>query len=161
MNDVRLLETKYQKQIGKCLSEALPGFHQKFAVLKPSTDYEDSNYSFDLVYSMNLLISVKIRKYKYLQFNDMTIRYRSNKGGITEFDKIKQGYGKIYFYAYESEDRNTFVKVRIVDVDAIRYLITNKQYKVYKNNDGTELAAFSFKDIARCNGAIYKYDKPS
>lgn len=161
MLDVRSLEIKYHKQIERCLCEALPGFHPKFMKLKLSTDYEDSNYSFDLVYKMNLLISVRIRQHKYMKYKDMTIRYKSKFGGLTEFHKIQQGYGQIYFYAYESEDRNTLVKVRIVDVDTIRHLIDTKQYSVYKNNDGTELATFRFSDIASYNGAIYKYDKPN
>jgi hypothetical protein len=158
MNNVRALETKYHTEIGFHLRKALRGFHERYAIIKPSTEYQDGNYAFDLVYQLNLIISVRIRQHKYIKYRDMTIRYKSKNGGITEFEKIKNGYAKIYLYAYESEDRDSFVKVRIVDVDAIRKLIAQERYSIYKNDDGTELAAFRFSDIATFGGAIYQYD---
>jgi succinate dehydrogenase flavin-adding protein (antitoxin of CptAB toxin-antitoxin module) len=158
MNNVRALETKYHAEIGTHLRKALRGFHERYAIIKPSTEFQDGNYSFDLIYQLNFVVSVRIRQHKYMKYKDMTIRYKSKGGGFTEFDKIKQGYAKVYFYAYESEDRNSLVKVRIVDVDAIRKLIAQERYSIYKNDDGTELATFRFSDIATFGGAIYQYD---
>lgn len=158
MNEVRKLEYKYADIIHKHLRKALRGFHDWYGMLKHSSDYQDGNLSFDLIYKLNLVISVRIRKNQYIKYKDMTIRYRSKNGGKTEFDKIKEGYAQIYFYAYENETSTDFAKVRIVDVDAIRKLIDKKLYKVYKNADGTELATFAFTDIYNFNGAIYQYD---
>jgi hypothetical protein len=158
MNDVRSLEKKYARQIKWHLNKAFPALNARFAKLKMSTDYADSNLSYDLSYFLHFTISVRIRKYKYINYKDMTIRYKSKANMRTEFDKIVDGYAQIYFYAYESKDENDLVKVRIVDVNAIRKMIENKNYSVYTNNDGTELAAFTFQEISNLGGAIYQYD---
>jgi hypothetical protein len=58
-----------------------------------------------------------------------------------------------------NEAETDLVKVRIADVEAIRTLYNNGQYTgPRRNSDGTELIAFSFKNIASVGGAIYKYD---
>ena len=88
----------------------------------------------------------------------MTIRYKSLKGYRTEIDKIKDGLAQIYFYAYMSEDENSLCKVRICNVESIRKLIEQENYKVHENKDGTMLAAFKFQDIANNQGAIYQFN---
>ena len=158
MNDVRTLEKKYAKQIKWHIAKSLPALHAKFCKLKMSSDYADSNLSYDLTYGLHFTISVRIRKYKYIKHKDMTIRYKSKANMPTEFDKIADGYAQIYFYAYESEKQDDLVKVRIVDVNAIRKMIEEKNYTVRQNFDGTELAAFSFFKIQELGGAIYQYD---
>jgi len=158
MNDIRTLEKKYARQIKWHITKALPALHKRFAKLRMSSDYEDGNLSYDLSYTLHFTISVRIRKHKYINYKDMTIRYKSKANMRTEIDKIADGYAQIYFYAYESEKEDDLVKVRIVDVNAIRKMIENKNYEVRKNYDGTELAAFSFKEISNFGGAIYQYD---
>ena len=158
MSDVRTLEKKYARQIKWHVTKALPALHARFAKLRMSSDYEDSNLSYDLSYTLHFTISVRIRKNKYIVNKDMTIRYKSKGNERTEFDKIADGYAKVYFYAYESKNEDDLVKVRMVDVDAIRTMIETKSYSVHKNHDGSELAAFSFKEISNLGGAIYQYD---
>ena len=158
MSDVRNLEKKYAKQIRWHITKSLPALHERFAKLRMSSDYADSNLSYDLSYTLHFTISVRIRKHKYINYKDMTIRYKSKGNMRTEFDKIADGYAQIYFYAYESQNEDDLVKVRMVDVNAIRKMIENKSYTVRTNNDGTELAAFSFKEISNLGGAIYQYD---
>lgn len=158
MNDVRSLERKYAKQIKWHIQKSLPALHEKFCKLKMSSDYADSNLCYDLTYGLHFQISVRIRKYSYLKFGDMTIRYKSKANMSTEFNKIADGYAQIYFYAYESQKQDDLVKVRIVDVNSIRKMIEEKNYTVRTNYDGTELAAFSFSKIKELGGAIYQYD---
>ena len=158
MSDVRTLEKKYAKQIRWHITKSLPALHERFAKLKMSSDYADNNLSYDLSYTLHFTISVRIRKHKYINYKDMTIRYKSKGNMRTEFDKIADGYAQIYFYAYESKNEDDLVKVRMVDVNAIRKMIESKSYSVYKNYDGTELATFSFKEISNLGGAIYQYD---
>ena len=157
MSNVRELESKYHRIICDHLEKALDFIPKNF-ISKLSTSFEDSNLSFDLVVESKFVVSVRIRKNKYINYNDMTIRYKSKNNQPTEFDKIKKGHAQIYFYAYESKDQKSFDKVRIVHVDAIRKLITQERYTVRQNPDGTELAAFSFVDIKNFGGALYKYN---
>jgi len=159
MDNIRELEFKYKNEIDNHIRKCLPNVYNSFADLKPSSNYEDSNLSFDMVFNMNFTVSVRIRKFKYILYNDLTIRSRSKNGNKTEIDKIKEGLAQVYFYAYESKNQDRLVKVRICDVEAIRKLILKKKYVSRSNNDGTEFIAFKFCDIANNNGGIYKYDE--
>jgi hypothetical protein len=158
MNDYRNLENKFKSEIELHIKNAMPNLFDSFVQFRQSDDEEDGKLSFDLVFNMNFTISIRIRKHKYLKFNDMTIRYKSLKGYRTEIDKIKDGLAQIYFYAYMSEDENSLCKVRICNVESIRKLIEEKNYKVRENKDGTMLAAFKFKDIANNRGAVYQFN---
>lgn len=157
MNDYRNLENKFKNEIELHIKEAMPKLFDSFVQFRQSDDEEDSKLSFDLVFNMNFTISIRIRKNDYLKFNDMTIRYKSMKGNKTEIDKIRDGLAQIYFYAYMSKDENSLCKVRICNVESIRKLIEEEKYKVYKNTDGTMLAAIKFKDISDYGGAVYKF----
>lgn len=158
MNDYRNLENKFKSEIELHIKNAMPNLFNSFVQFRQSDDEEDGKLSFDLVFNMNFTISIRIRKHKYLKFNDMTIRYKSLKGYRTEIDKIKDGLAQIYFYAYMSEDENSLCKVRICNVESIRKLIEQENYKVRENKDGTMLAAFKFQDIANNQGAVYQFN---
>lgn len=155
--EIREYENKFKSEIEKHINFAIPELLNKFSTVRQSTEYEDSKLSFDLVYNLNFTVSIRIRKNKYINFNDLTIRYKSKNGGKTEIDKIKEGLAQVYFYAYMNQEESELIKVRIVNVDAIRDLINENNFSIYKNFDGTELAAFKFSDIANKNGAIYKF----
>lgn len=158
MDDYRKLENKFKNEIELHIKNSMPNLFDSFVQFRQSDEEEDGKLSFDLVFNMNFTISIRIRKNKYLKYNDMTIRYKSLKGKRTEIDKIKDGLAQIYFYAYMSEDENSLCKVRICNVESIRKLIAEEKYKVRENTDGTMLAAFKFKDIATYGGAVYKFN---
>lgn len=159
MDNIRFLENKYKDEIERHIIAALPNLYGSFIKFRQADSYEDGNLSFDLVFNSNFTISIRIRQYKYIKFNDMTIRYRTKQGKRTEFDKIKDGLAQIYFYAYECPNKESLIKVRMANVDSIRELIEAGCYITKQNYDGTMLAAFKFKDINSKGGAIYKYDK--
>lgn len=159
MDDVRFLENKFSKEIKKHINFALPSLSKHFAEYKPSTSHEDANLSFDLIFNCNFTISVRIRKYQYIKYNDMTIRSRSKKGYKTEIDKINAGMAQVYFYAYMNAEETTLIKVRIVNVNSIRILTNKNEYQSKKNIDSTEFFAYTFKSIAENKGDIYKFDK--
>lgn len=158
MDNWRILETKYKNDIEMHIKNALPNLYGTFIKFRHADDYEDSNLSFDLVFNFNFTISIRIRQNKYINFNDLTIRYKSKYGCKTEFDKIKEGLAQIYFYAYECPERKSLIKIRMADVQAIRKLIKENLYSINENKDGTKLAAFKFSDINKAGGAIYKYN---
>ena len=158
MNNHRFLENKFHNEIILHISKALPNL-QRYYQFKESTDYEDSNLSFDLVFNMDFTISIRIRKNKYIRFNDLTIRSKSLNNGKTEIDKIMEGKAQVYFYAYMNEEQNELVKIRIADVDSIRKLTKENKYIKGDNYDGTKFYAYKFNDIKKINGDIYKFDK--
>ena len=158
MNNVRFLENKFSVEIKEHINKAIPNLINTFCQYKPATDFEDGNLCFDLIFNMNFTISIRIRKYKYINYNDLTIRSKSKKGFKTEIDKIKEGLAQIYFYAYMNQDENKLVKIRIANVEAIRKLTSSKIYEHKKNNDGTEFFTYKFTDIKKYDGNIYQYD---
>ena len=157
MDNVRFLENKFRNKIETHIFNALPNL-SKYYKFRPSTSAEDSNLSFDLVFNLNFTISVRIRKFRYINYNDMTIRSKSKNNRKTEIDKIMEGKAQVYFYAYMNQKEDDLIKVRIADVDAIRKLTFIKDYKHKKNNDNTEFFAYNFKDIERMHGNIYKFN---
>lgn len=156
MDDIRFLENKFYNEIKHHISLSLPKI--KFVSFRLSTEEEDTKHSFDMVCNVNFNISVRIRKNKYIKYPDMTIRSKTKNGGKTEIDKIKSGMAQVYFYAYMNNKETELIKIRIVNVDAIRKLTNSKKYSKRKNNDGSEFYTYLFSDIFKENGAIYKYN---
>lgn len=159
MNDIRYLESKFKDEIEYHLNRALPNISKTFCTYRPSSEYEDGNLCYDLVYNLNFTVSIRIRKYKYIKFRDLTIRYKSAKGYKTEVDKIREGLAQIYFYAYMDELEQRLVKIRVANVDSIRNLINSNTYTHKVNYDGTEFIAFAFDDILKEGGNIYQFDQ--
>lgn len=158
MNDIRFLENKFAEEIQKHIKKALPNLNDNIMQFRQSTELEDSNLSFDLVFNLGFTVSIRIRKYDYIKYNDLTIRSKSKSNGYTEIDKIKNGLSQIYFYAYMNLQETELIKIRIVNVDAIRKLIKDGIFIERKNNDSTEFIAMKFSDINEYSGAIYQYD---
>ena len=158
MNDIRFLENKFAEEIQKHIKKALPNLNDSFMQFRQSTELEDSKLSFDLVFNLGFTVSIRIRKYDYIKYNDLTIRSKSKSNGYTEIDKIKAGLARIYFYAYMNLQETELIKIRIVNVDAIRKLIKHGIFEERRNNDSTEFIAMKFSDINENGGAIYQYD---
>jgi hypothetical protein len=159
MDDVRFLENKFYEEIKIHIKRALPNVCNSFTPFRLSTNHEDTNMSFDMVFNLNFTISVRIRKEKYIRYNDLTIRSKSKGNNKTEIDKIKEGMSQVYFYAYMNENETKLKKIRIVNTDAIRVLTNKKKYNHKVNNDGTEFFTYKFNDVKEENGDIYKYDE--
>lgn len=159
MNKFTELEYKFAEQIESHIVKALPSLYGNFVEFRKATEEEDCRFSYDMVFGMNFTISIRIRKNNYLKYNDLTIRSKAKFGGKTEIDKIMEGLAQVYFYSYMNQAETDLVKIRIADVDAIRTLYKSGKFTGPRRNfDGTELIAFSFKNIASVGGAIYKFD---
>jgi hypothetical protein len=157
MGDVRDLENRHFSEIIKHLKLAINGF-TPFTCTRLSTEEEDTKLSFDLQFNMNLQISVRIRKKKYTNFKDLTIRYKSKGGNETEIDKINNYKAQIYFYAYLDEFELSFDEIYIVDVQAIRSLYAKQKFNgPYRNKDNSQLIAFNFEDIKNEGGELYHF----
>ena len=158
MDNIRELEIKFSEEINNHIKKALPKLADSFSKYRPSTSYEDGTLCFDLVYGLNFTVSVRIRKNKYLKYNDLTIRSRSKMGNKTEIDKIMEGMAQIYFYAYMNEEETKLVKVRMVNVDSIRELTETGNFYTKNNKDGTKFNTYSFFNIKIFKGDIYKFN---
>jgi len=146
---MREQETKYEQEILKHISESYKDIDfNKFSIIKKSSEYQDKHLSFDMLFTTNFNVSVRIRQNKYKIYQDLTIRSQSENYGKTEIDKILEGKAQVYFYAYENKKRTKLEHINICDVDIIRELYKLKKYKVKANIfDNTKFMAFDFKDI--------------
>ena len=156
MYNVRHLENKFLDEIKKHIILALPKI--TYVNFRQSTPIEDKKLSFDMIFTSKFKISIRIRKHKYLYFNDLTIRSKSKNNKKTEIHKIMYSEVQIYFYAYMNEEEDSFVRIRIIDINAIKELTKKGKYKNKKNSDGTEFYTYLFSEIEKENGNIYKYD---
>lgn len=159
MDNIRNLERRFSNEIKKHLLLGLPKICNSFLEFKESSYKEDTELSFDLVFNLTFTVSVRIRRFDYIKFNDLTIRSKTKFGFKTEIDKIIEGKAQVYFYAYMNKEETELVKIRIVDVDAIRAMTDDGVYTSNKNTDGTEFFSYSFPNIKKYNGNIYQFDK--
>jgi len=154
MDDYRLYEKRFSCFIKEKIIES--GLINKDLInINQSTSYEDSNLSFDMILSIDLQISVRLRKYKYRIYNDITIRSQSMKHGLTEIDKLKNGCGNIYFYGYMDTTEMKIIKWLLFKIDPIRNLLDNCGNE-YTNIDGTKLKTYSF-GFLRKNKSLISY----
>jgi asparagine N-glycosylation enzyme membrane subunit Stt3 len=159
MLDHRDLENKFKNDIEHHLVRASFELFKEFGNFTISSDEEDTKLSFDMKFYLNFQVSVRIRKHKYIKYDDATIRYKSKHRQETEIDKINKGLSQVYFYAYMNEAEDELIKIRIFNTEAIRKLHQEGKYTVRYNKDTTALSAFKFTDIKQLNHDIYKYDK--
>lgn len=157
MIDYRKEENKFLYEIKNHINKAMPNL-ERYTSVKLSTHEEDTKYSFDMKYSSDFTISVRIRKNKYKKYNDLTIRNKCN-GYKTEINKIMEGKGEIYFYAYMDLNEESLEKVVICSVSAIRHLYSKKLHTQEKlNGDGTSLIGFKFNYIKWHDPNFYTWE---
>jgi hypothetical protein len=145
MNNIRSLEEQYRSQIKRILNRNI----HHVSSLKESTYEQDTKEAFDAIYSFNdAKIPIRIREPKYISYRDFTIRCRSLNGGRTEYDKLVDGFGDYYFYAWENESRKSFHSYIIVDIHKFRSSgIICHPDDHRKNGDGTQFYAYCIKTL--------------
>jgi hypothetical protein len=145
--NVRQLENKYSSQIYRIINRIV----YKFTELYPSTEYQDTNECFDVVYKCNeIRIPVRIRKHQYISFSDFTVRSRSYQNNRTEYDKLKDGYGDYYVYCWEDDKRSKIHSYMIINLHSFRDSgIINTSDNTAKNSDGTEFMSWSLTTLAK------------
>jgi len=162
MNDIRQGEHKFKNFIGKCMK-----IIQQKIIIEPSnyicdlsTEEEDTTMSFDMVYESKINISVRLRTNRYINYDDVTIRYQSNGGGPTEYHKIKVGYGHIYFYGWLDVTENFIERFVVYDISKIRNDIDKYTSGPYQNlGDNTKLVAYKLDFLKSRNALIVEVIK--
>lgn len=145
--NVRAEEQKFRSMIHRILNRNAHHMTQ----LIESSPYEDTNEAFDAVYSFyEVKVPIRIRENKYLRYQDFTIRSKAKHGGKTEIDKLREGFGDYYFYAWQTPNRKGFDSYLIVSLSKFREsgLINKPDFK-RKNHDGTEFFCYSVADLHR------------
>jgi len=148
MNKYRDVERKHLPQIEAILNMVNSKKGVEAILLNESTEMEDTKLSFDAITSIGTKVSIRIRKLKYFdRFKDVTIRRVSMNGGKTELDKLKDGLGEMYFFAWaDDEGIKHFI---YYSIDKLRPYL---DYGTDENNpDGTGLRCFSFKKLLSYN----------
>jgi len=153
---IRQQENKFLPFIKSVIDYSLPNITKGNFNVKLSTDYEDSKLSFDAIYSTDIEISIRLRTYSYINYNDFTIRYRSNSGIETEIDKLIDGKGNLYFYGFLNEQQTEPIKWILFDINKIRNKLLTTGYIRNNRFDLTQLKVYSF-DFLKENNAIISY----
>jgi hypothetical protein len=153
--EIRALERKFIGDIKRIVYSNIPNLPENCFVATESSDLEDTKMSFDLHFSADVQVSVRLRSYKYKSYNDITIRTKTRRGGDTEIDKLIEGKGQIYFYGVLSENQETIVKWVLYDINKVRSKLADNGIP-RENYDGTCFKAYSFKFLNQ-NNAIINY----
>lgn len=91
-------------------------------------------------------IAVRIRRSMY-SYRDLTIRSYKN-GYKTELDKLREGFGDWYLYAWENKMQNGLAEYILIDLAAARPLFFT-QLNERDNNDGTRFAIITIPELEK------------
>jgi hypothetical protein len=152
----RIEEVKFMPDINKIIKDNFWLFPIDITNIELSTTDEDTKESFDLIYKSRIEISVRIRGNEYLKYCDFTIRNKSKYGGKTEIDKLMEGKGSLYLYAWKDVNDMILQSWILVDINKIRNdLLTNGCQRY--NLDNTAFKAYSLMWIQAKN-ALLNFD---
>ncbi|NCU32851.1 MAG: hypothetical protein EOM23_07975 [Candidatus Moranbacteria bacterium] len=150
--EMRQLEYRFISEIKKILNRNKILLPYLITKLEPSSEDEDYNLSYDMIYTGRMMLSVRIRKNEYLRFKDFTIRSKSANGYRCEIDKLVDGLGDVYFYAWMDKNEVILEDWIVVVIDKIRDKLLTSGI-VRSNFDGTMFRAYSI-DFLRQNNAL-------
>lgn len=156
----RIEEVKFLNEIKAIITEHYWMLPPKITNIELSNSDEDTKESFDLTYKSKVDISVRIRDNKMLTYCDFTIRCRSLYGNKTEIDKLKEGKGSVYLYAWKSIDNTRLEAWILVDINKFRSVLTEYETKEIPNADGTKFKAYPIKLLHKHDAVIQCYNLP-
>jgi hypothetical protein len=89
--------------------------------VREATPDEDTRYATDYVLTLESGdIACRVRRWDYWQrFGDITLRNSRPSGAMTEIEKLRQGWGRWYLYAWAKAEGDFGAWV-FVDLDALR-----------------------------------------
>lgn len=151
-NDV--FKNKYQDIIFDNLNLILKSLNKE---LKQSNHQQDTEEATDYILSVNkICVAVRNRKHKFKVFKDITIRCESNENNKTELHKIKEGYGDVYLYCWQTKDGNDIDSYVLVDLNKLRFSnILSVDRETHPNtNDNTKFINISIDELHKNNCLI-------
>jgi hypothetical protein len=161
MNDIDKQIEWYGKRFNSKIARVLNKNTHLFSSFTKSTPKQDMQEGFDAIFTLpDIKIPIRIRKKKYLSFRDITIRSKLDTGSRTEIDKIRDGCGDYYFYAWETKNRNSFVAYVIFDINKFvkSGRIDKPSSEDVDNKDGTYFNGYDLGDLIEDDVLlIYEY----
>lgn len=122
--------------------------------LKKSTDLQDYSEGMD-GYFENWWevksVAIRGRKWRDRHWNELTIRYETQKYNISEWNKIKSG--KTDYYIYYWYDNNVMCEYYLVDINEMRdkgFFDNLTKWNPVPNADGSKGYGISFDLIKDC-----------
>jgi hypothetical protein len=103
-------------------------------------------------------IGVRLRRGN-CRYRDFTLRWQRDSGAETEASKMAKGCTRWYLYAWTKDNR--IAEWWLIDVDRMRHLITEPQFKVTSNWDGTYFKAFPRSALDEVNAVIAESTEPT
>lgn len=161
MKDFRIEEIKFMSEINQIVKDNFRLFPQDITHVKLSTSDEDTRESFDLVYNSSVEISIRIRNNSYLKYADFTIRSKSFYRQKTEIDKLKEGLGSIYLYAWKTPDDSKFESWILVDINKFRPAIEGYPVTDRFNPDTTAFKPYPLAVIISYDALINYCNLPA
>lgn len=122
-----------------------------------ATIEEDTTQSTDLILdTIQGKIAVRLRR-PSCKYRDLTIRAKRDTGAKTELEKIKEGWGRWYFYGWVS-DKNIIEEYIFVDLNKLRKTSLLERLLI-DNKDGTYFIAISKKELKDSDCLVLKEEK--
>lgn len=123
--------------------------HQ-FINFNEATKGEDLTQGFDCIINLeSIKIALRIRHYT-CKYRDFTIRWKNpNSIYQCEYEKIMEGKGDLYFYAWTNENDN-INEYMIINLDLLRKSgIMNNEKPIKKNEDNTCFKVISIQELLK------------
>lgn len=114
-------------------------------LIENSSEFEDCNNATDLVFPGKVKIAVRVRKYDVYQKyqKDITVRYSTRNGHLSEWYKIMQGKADLMFYAFCNEDETKIIAFSIIDLKTLVDRIDDVTIGALTAKDGPEFRVLS------------------
>lgn len=152
------IDDKWTKGYGKEVAEIVRSLAGEILYIRAADEDEDIHKATDIVVGVKEgAIACRIRRPGYLKaFGDVTIRYSRPTGTPTEFEKIKEGFGRWYLYAWAGKD-GRFESWVFVDLNCLRASGLLDNPEPIPNPDGTSFIAISLEDLEKAGCIVRQF----
>ena len=123
----KIWSDKFSQEVKRIIGE-------KFIIEDDKEDMEH-NTDFLLVNTKHLRFSCRIRKFKYFKRfpNNFTIHLETNTNAKTEFEKVVEGWGDVFFYGFSNELENGIHAWAMIDLKVFRKHLFYKSLESQNN----------------------------
>jgi len=118
---------------------------------------QDTKQATDMVIDIQgTTVAVRVRR-PNCKFRDLTLRAKTGYNGKTEIDKIREGFGDWYLYAWE-DSPGVINEWMLIDLDKLRKSELLKLERFQSNGDGTGFYWYKQSELNQC-GCLLRSDK--
>lgn len=139
----------YQERLLDRVKAILKSKAELFISFEVANDEQDKRQATDMVLTVKggQRIAVRVRRPEHRKWTDITIRCRSVSGMKTELDKLREGWGDWYVYAWEDQ-AHQLSRWCIIDLDRVRAeKLLDKPRAIRVNGDGTAFITIPLSEL--------------